>query len=51
MYQALREHKVETEMHLYPEGGHGFGLALDKGRLSGWPQLLMEWIFATTATD
>lgn len=46
MFQALRDHNVETEFHIYPHGGHGFGLALNKGRLSEWPGLLIEWIFA-----
>lgn len=46
MYQALSDHKVEAELHIYPHGGHGFGLALEKGRLSKWPELLIEWIYA-----
>ncbi len=51
MFQALREHGVDTEMHIYPHGGHGFGLALNKGRLSEWPSLLIDWIFAINQTE
>ncbi|ERJ57427.1 alpha/beta hydrolase [Sphingobacterium paucimobilis] len=25
-YQALLQHQVKAQMHIYPEGGHGFGL-------------------------
>jgi len=25
MFAALREHKINTEMHLFQQGGHGFG--------------------------
>ena len=25
-YQACKKNKVPVEMHLYPKGGHGFGL-------------------------
>jgi len=43
-YEALLDHGVSAEMHLYPHGGHGFGLALNKGHLSGWSDRLVEWL-------
>ena len=43
-YQALKEKNIPSEMHLYPYGGHGYSLALDKGRLSNWRLELMEWL-------
>jgi acetyl esterase/lipase len=43
-YQALKNNKVAAEMHLFPTGGHGFGLALGKGPLEKWPNLLLDWI-------
>lgn len=46
MFQALTDKNVEAELHVYPHGGHGFALALDKGRLSKWPDLLIDWIYA-----
>lgn len=46
MYQALREKNIPTDLHIYPYGGHGYGLALNNGRLSGWTALLIEWILA-----
>ncbi len=43
-YNALLENKVDTEMHLYPYGGHGYSLAIGQGRLSDWPARCVEWI-------
>ncbi|MCH6255098.1 alpha/beta hydrolase [Puniceicoccaceae bacterium K14] len=43
-YKALKEKNIDVEIHLYPKGGHGFALARDKGRLSRWPELLVDWI-------
>lgn len=43
-YQALRERNVSAEMHLFPTGGHGYGLATGKGGLEKWTDLLIEWL-------
>jgi acetyl esterase/lipase len=43
-YQALLDHGVPAEMHLYPYGGHGYSLAIDDGYLKNWPNLLAEWL-------
>ena len=43
-YEALIKQKVPAEMHLYPEGGHGYSFAIGKGRLEGWTDRLYEWI-------
>jgi acetyl esterase/lipase len=43
-YDALQKHKIPSELHLYPTGGHGYSLAIKKGRLQGWPEQLYEWI-------
>jgi acetyl esterase/lipase len=43
-YQALKKNDVPVEMHIYPTGGHGFGLALGKGALASWPSLMIAWI-------
>ena len=43
-YEALRKADVPTEMHLYPAGGHGFGLAIGRGQLSSWPDRLIDWL-------
>ncbi|WP_350286953.1 alpha/beta hydrolase [uncultured Croceitalea sp.] len=43
-YDALREKNVEVEMHLYPEGGHGFALAEDNPYLQKWKDNCIHWI-------
>jgi len=43
-YEALVAHKVPAELHIYPQGGHGFSLALGKGRLQDWTQVCARWL-------
>jgi dipeptidyl aminopeptidase/acylaminoacyl peptidase len=43
-YQSLKNNKVSAEMHIYPTGGHGFGMALGKAGLENWPTLLLNWL-------
>jgi acetyl esterase/lipase len=42
--QALRNHKIPSELHLYPYGGHGYSLAIGKGHLATWPDRVIDWI-------
>ena len=46
LYKALKDKSVKTEMHLYPEGGHGFSLALNKGHLQTWTDRLYDWLLS-----
>lgn len=48
-YRALVAHHVPAEMHLYPYGGHGFALAVGKGRLQGWTARCADWLAAQNA--
>lgn len=42
--EALVAAKVPVETHLYPDGGHGFGLRLAKGNsVENWQELLYAW--------
>lgn len=43
-YQALLKAGVPAEMHLYPKGGHGFGMRESAGRVSEWPMLCEGWM-------
>jgi len=43
-YQALKDNNVPAEMHIYPTGGHGFGLALGKGYLETWTDRCVDWL-------
>jgi acetyl esterase/lipase len=41
---ALLAAKVPVETHLFPDGGHGFGLRLAKGKtVEGWQELFLAW--------
>ena len=43
-YAALKKAGVPVEMHLYAQGGHGFGLRRTKLPVTGWPQLVETWL-------
>ena len=43
-YIALRKAGVPAEMHLYPQGGHAFGLRRTKYPITGWPLLVETWL-------
>lgn len=43
-YDELIKHNVQAELHIFPEGGHGFSLAVGKGRLEQWRNLCVGWI-------
>jgi acetyl esterase/lipase len=43
-YTALKKAGVPVEMHLYAQGGHGFGLRRTKFRITEWPQLVETWL-------
>jgi len=48
LWQALRLHRVPVEMHLFNEGGHGFGVHGVKNMPAAqWPLLLHRWISYT----
>jgi acetyl esterase/lipase len=43
-YIALKNAGVPTEMHLYADGGHAFGLRRTKDPITEWPQLVEKWL-------
>ena len=45
-YQALNRHKIPASLHIYPNGGHGFGFGLGKGPVDGWRNVLLDWLQA-----
>ena len=44
LFTSLKEHKIPTEMHIFPKGGHGFSMALTRGNVSQWSQLFINWL-------
>lgn len=43
-YLALKQAKVPVEMHLYPSGGHGYGLRRTEQMVTTWPARAEEWL-------
>lgn len=42
-YKALKANNVPVEMHIFEDGGHGFGLG-KKGTNTFWPKNLEKWL-------
>ncbi|MFY0607304.1 MAG: alpha/beta hydrolase [Cyclobacteriaceae bacterium] len=43
-YEGLKSQSIPVEMHIYPIGGHGFGLAEDRGNLANWSKIMIDWM-------
>lgn len=43
---GLKENTVPTEMHIYENGGHGFGLGRE-GTNTYWPESLKRWLIVS----
>jgi acetyl esterase/lipase len=46
-YLALKNAKVPAEMHLYPRGGHGYGLRRTEAGVTSWPDRVADWMEAS----
>jgi acetyl esterase/lipase len=43
-YNALRQHNIQTSLHIYDHGGHGYGMAPKDPVLNTWPSLCIDWL-------
>jgi acetyl esterase/lipase len=43
-YEALKQAKVPAELHLYAQGGHGYGLRPTDLPVTHWPALVETWL-------
>lgn len=43
-YNALKEHGVAASMHIYPSGGHGWGMREDFPYRDAWRTAVLEWL-------
>jgi acetyl esterase/lipase len=43
-YEALKQAKVPAEMHLFANGGHGYGLRPTRLPVTHWPDLAATWL-------
>jgi acetyl esterase/lipase len=45
MYAALQAKGVPSELHVFPDGGHGFGIARARDKQAeAWPDLFLAWM-------
>jgi acetyl esterase/lipase len=43
-FQTLKNANVPAEMHLYAQGGHGYGLRRTELPITAWPKLVETWL-------
>ncbi len=43
-FMELKNAKVPAELHIYAEGGHGFGIRPRDLPIMGWPKLVEKWL-------
>ncbi len=43
-YQALVQHHVPAELHIYEKGGHGFGMLKNNTTTDAWFNSLVNWL-------
>jgi len=43
-FLELKRAKVPVEMHLYAQGGHGYGLRRTELPVTAWPELVQKWM-------
>lgn len=43
-FLALKRSKVNAELHVYPSGGHGYGMRPSQHTASSWPKRLEDWL-------
>ena len=42
-YLALKQHQIPVEIHVYENGGHGFGLGVQETNIN-WPKACEKWL-------
>ena len=42
--KALNDARVPVELHVYPSGGHGYGLRPTEQTVTTWPQRVEDWM-------
>jgi acetyl esterase/lipase len=45
-YTELMKAKIPSELHIYPTGGHGYGLRATKEVVTTWPDRALDWMRA-----
>tara|TARA_Y100001935_G_C17237720_1_gene473933 strand:- start:128 stop:1033 length:906 start_codon:yes stop_codon:yes gene_type:complete len=42
-YSALRKNSIPASIHIWEDGGHGYGLAKGRGTIETWTKIVEEW--------
>jgi acetyl esterase/lipase len=50
-FQALKQLKVPAELHVFAEGGHGYGLRRSALPVTHWPALVETWLHTIHILD
>jgi endo-1,4-beta-xylanase len=51
LYEALSQVGVPTELHIYAQGGHGYGMGIHGGPVATWPMRFIDWLNTTSLVD
>jgi acetyl esterase/lipase len=43
-FEGLQKNNIQTELHVFQKGGHGYGLSVNNGTQSAWPVLCINWM-------
>jgi acetyl esterase/lipase len=43
-FEGMVKNNIPVEMHIFQKGGHGYGLSVNKGTQSAWPELCIHWM-------
>ena len=43
-YSALRKYNIPAALHIWEDGGHGYGLGKGRGSVDSWPTIVEEWM-------
>ena len=43
-YSALKKNGIKAEMHIFRDGGHGFGMHKNNIPADNWPNLFLDWL-------
>jgi len=50
-YLALKQNGIPAEMHIFQEGGHGFGMTKKNLPVEQWPELFYSWLKASKIVE
>jgi len=50
-YSALRKHNIPAALHIWEDGGHGYGLGIGRGSIESWPNVVEEWLKIRNVID